>query len=202
MATENNPITPSLSELVRAATDVVERYNFCTSVEAKERGFMAEAGNKLADALSRLSSVGVGEEDVEPLQPSASLEVKELLAASIAMRDDLIQRAKFDMPDAVPVVACGNSVWMKFQDAIHSYQASEAQRPSNPIPPLDDGAVETGHELVAFLAIWAVQYQRDGALNGLHPIHYDLLKKYGARMDSFTRATNATAALEAAESQT
>lgn len=48
------------------------------------------------------------------------------------------------------------------------------------------------HELVPFLAIWAVQYQRDYRLNGLHPIHYDLLKKYGARIDSFQRATNAT----------
>lgn len=47
------------------------------------------------------------------------------------------------------------------------------------------------HELVGFVAIWAVQYQNDYGLNGLHPIHYDLLKKYGARMDSFTRATNA-----------
>lgn len=52
---------------------------------------------------------------------------------------------------------------------------------------------EKSHELVPFLAIWAVQYQRDYKLNGLHPSHYDLMKKYGARMDSFTRATNASA---------
>lgn len=51
----------------------------------------------------------------------------------------------------------------------------------------------TAHELVPFLAIWAVQYQRDYRLDGLHPTHFDLLKKYGARMDSFQRATNATA---------
>lgn len=48
-----------------------------------------------------------------------------------------------------------------------------------------------GHELVAFVAIWAVQYEKDHGLDGLHPTHYDLLKKYGARMDSFRRATNA-----------
>lgn len=47
------------------------------------------------------------------------------------------------------------------------------------------------NELVAFAAIWAVQYQKDYALDGLHPRHYDLLLKHGARMDSFKRATNA-----------
>ena len=51
---------------------------------------------------------------------------------------------------------------------------------------------KSAHELVPFLAVWAVKYQEDYRLNGLHPTHYDLLKKYGARMDSFTRATNTT----------
>ncbi len=45
------------------------------------------------------------------------------------------------------------------------------------------------HELVPFLALWAVQYQRDYDLNGLHPTHYDLMEKYGARMVDFKRAT-------------
>ncbi len=47
------------------------------------------------------------------------------------------------------------------------------------------------HELVGFLACWATKYQVDYRLDGLHPIHYDLMKKYGARMNSFKRATNA-----------
>lgn len=47
------------------------------------------------------------------------------------------------------------------------------------------------HELVPFLAIHATRYQEDYGLNGLHPIHYNLMQKYGARMDSFKRATNA-----------
>lgn len=47
------------------------------------------------------------------------------------------------------------------------------------------------HELVAFLAMFAVDYQKFYKLNGLHPIHYDLMKKYGARMDDFKRATDA-----------
>jgi hypothetical protein len=47
------------------------------------------------------------------------------------------------------------------------------------------------HELVGFVAIWAVQYQKDYGLDGLHPTHYDLIEKYGGRMDSFKRATNA-----------
>jgi hypothetical protein len=51
---------------------------------------------------------------------------------------------------------------------------------------------EPAHELVPFLAMWATQYQRDNKLDGLHPVHYDLMKKYGARMVDFKRATNAS----------
>lgn len=47
------------------------------------------------------------------------------------------------------------------------------------------------HELVAFLAMYAVDYQKFFKLDGLHPEHYDMMKKYGARMDDFKRATNA-----------
>lgn len=47
------------------------------------------------------------------------------------------------------------------------------------------------HELVAFLAMYAVDYQKFYKLNGLHPRHYDLMEKYGARMDDFRKATNA-----------
>lgn len=47
------------------------------------------------------------------------------------------------------------------------------------------------HELVGFLAICAVDYEKRYGLNGLHPTHYDLMEKYGARMESFKRATNA-----------
>lgn len=52
------------------------------------------------------------------------------------------------------------------------------------------------HELVAFLALWAVQYQKDYGLDGLHPTHYDLMVKYGARMNAFTKATNLPVPLE------
>jgi len=52
------------------------------------------------------------------------------------------------------------------------------------------------HELVGFLAVWADRYQRDYDLNGLHPVHYDLMEKYGARMDGFKRATNACIAAD------
>lgn len=47
------------------------------------------------------------------------------------------------------------------------------------------------NELIGFLAIWAVNYQRDYGLDGLHPTHYDLMVKHGARMDDLKRATNA-----------
>jgi hypothetical protein len=48
------------------------------------------------------------------------------------------------------------------------------------------------HELLGFLAVHADRYQRDYGLDGLHPVHYDLMKKYGARMVDFKRATNAS----------
>ncbi len=68
--------------------------------------------------------------------------------------------------------------------------------PASPIPPgtslLKAGASRRkAHELVPFLAVWAAQYQRDYKLDGLHPVHYDLMVKYGARMVDFKRATNA-----------
>lgn len=50
------------------------------------------------------------------------------------------------------------------------------------------------HELVAFLAMYAVDYAKFFKFDGLHPVHYDLMKKYGARMDDFKRATNAESA--------
>ena len=52
----------------------------------------------------------------------------------------------------------------------------------------DDGVKATAEVLISFVAVWADRYQRDYRLEGLHPIHYDLLKKYGARMDEFKRA--------------
>lgn len=47
------------------------------------------------------------------------------------------------------------------------------------------------HELVAFLAMFAVEYQKSFKLNGLHPRHFDLMEKYGARMVDFRKSTNA-----------
>lgn len=49
---------------------------------------------------------------------------------------------------------------------------------------------EANLTLVAFAAPTMVQYAKDCGLpkNSLHPNHYDILAKAGARMDSFTRA--------------
>jgi hypothetical protein len=44
--------------------------------------------------------------------------------------------------------------------------------------------------IVTFGALWAVPHSERYGLNGLDPAHYDMLEKYGARMDSFKRATN------------
>jgi hypothetical protein len=45
------------------------------------------------------------------------------------------------------------------------------------------------HPLVAFLAIYAERYARENGLDGLHPVHYALMEKYGAPMRRFKRAT-------------
>jgi len=47
---------------------------------------------------------------------------------------------------------------------------------------------KTMHELVPFLAVHAAKYAEDFKLGGLHPTHYDLMEKYGCRMDGFKRA--------------
>lgn len=46
-------------------------------------------------------------------------------------------------------------------------------------------------DLAPFLAIWAERYREDYGLNGMHPVHYDLLAQTGCRMVDFKRATNA-----------
>ena len=42
--------------------------------------------------------------------------------------------------------------------------------------------------VIAFLGPYAVQYSKLHELDGLHPTHYDILKKCGARMVDFKRA--------------
>lgn len=44
--------------------------------------------------------------------------------------------------------------------------------------------------VVGFCAVWAVRYAAETGLpeGQIHPTHYDLMKRCGARMDSFTRA--------------
>ena len=43
--------------------------------------------------------------------------------------------------------------------------------------------------VIAFCAPWAVEYAKDHGLDGLHPTHYDILEKCGARMVDFDRAS-------------
>jgi len=43
--------------------------------------------------------------------------------------------------------------------------------------------------VIAFLGPWAVKYAETHALDGLHPTHYDILEKCGARMVDFKRAS-------------
>lgn len=57
----------------------------------------------------------------------------------------------------------------------------------------DEGRREAADALLSFLVLHADRYQRDYGLDGWHPVHYDLAKKYGACLDRFKRATNAPA---------
>jgi hypothetical protein len=49
---------------------------------------------------------------------------------------------------------------------------------------------ELRRDVIAFCAPWAASYGRDHGLpdGHLHPTHYDILARCGARMDSFTRS--------------
>jgi hypothetical protein len=55
---------------------------------------------------------------------------------------------------------------------------------------LTEANAALAEELVTFCAVWAVPYAQGlGLPDGhLHPLHYDMLERYGARMDDFTRA--------------
>lgn len=48
---------------------------------------------------------------------------------------------------------------------------------------------ELKRDLIAFCAPWAATYARDYGLpdGHLHPVHYDILARCGARMDDFIR---------------
>lgn len=56
--------------------------------------------------------------------------------------------------------------------------------------------VELKANVVTFLAPWAVRYAKDFGLDGLHPKHYDMLEKCGARMVDFKRAALEMSMLE------
>jgi hypothetical protein len=85
--------------------------------------------------------------------------------------------------DAAKVAAANN--WQHYLDFKRAADRYEADR--------DRLAAENADlkiSVIAFGAPWAVQWARDfGMPDGyLHPEHYDLLAKCGARMDDFTRA--------------
>ena len=55
---------------------------------------------------------------------------------------------------------------------------------------LERELAEASQTIVAFAGPWAVAYAKERGLpeGHLHAVHFDILKKAGARMDSFTRA--------------
>ena len=56
---------------------------------------------------------------------------------------------------------------------------------------LEGALADANVSVIAFGSMWATAYQRDHGLDGLHPHHFDILQKAGAKMDLFKRATNA-----------
>jgi hypothetical protein len=54
----------------------------------------------------------------------------------------------------------------------------------------EEALADANMSVVAFGAPWAVEYAQDYGLpyGHLHPTHYDILAKAGARMDAFVRA--------------
>lgn len=71
----------------------------------------------------------------------------------------------------------------------HHLQAAYLRNGADEIERLRAEITGLRASLVAFAGPWAVRYAKDqGMPDGhLHPIHYDILAKAGARMDDFTR---------------
>lgn len=82
--------------------------------------------------------------------------------------------------------------WKKNTDTYaRIYQAAYAAAILTEQTRIESGVVaELKGYVVTFCGPWAVQYSRDFGLpeGHLHPTHYDILEKCGARMDDFTRA--------------
>lgn len=82
-------------------------------------------------------------------------------------------------------------VWWGDADPIYPWRSDYSAYPADRLDGWHEIPDDEQNELVAFVAIWAVQFQKDHGLDGLHPTHYDLMMKHGARMVDFKRATNA-----------
>ena len=65
-----------------------------------------------------------------------------------------------------------------------------ACQPHCPPDPRDAEIADLKELVVAFCGPWAAQFAKEWGLpkNHLHPTHYDILARCGARMDDFTRA--------------
>lgn len=110
-------------------------------------------------------------------------------------KDDLIERLKtafdadhdHDCDGRTYVCSCDfdETVMIVIEDA-----ASEIQRLRGEVERLSAENTDLKQSVIAFCAPWAVTYARDGGLpdGHLHPGHYDILEKCGARMVDFTRA--------------
>lgn len=74
----------------------------------------------------------------------------------------------------------------------HAYHetAMLCDKAADTITKLRAEVAEANETIIAFAGPWAQQYGRGLGLPAghLHPTHYDILAKAGARMDDFTRA--------------
>lgn len=76
------------------------------------------------------------------------------------------------------------------EDRLRRYCGGVGLEAASVITALRAELAEARETIIAFAGPWATQYARDFGLpdGHLHPTHYDILAKAGARMDAFTRA--------------
>lgn len=96
---------------------------------------------------------------------------------------DIVERARADVMRSGTWADTGNLI-LEMAEEIEKLRADIAEA-------VAAERKKVSEDLIAFLAIWAVRYQHEHELDGLHPTHYDLMEKYGCFMGLFSKATNA-----------
>lgn len=124
-----------------------------------------------------------------------SLDFQRDLRALLSERDAATARAEAAEASRDFARRCAENAVKAHNDMEEQRDAATAERDR-----LRAEVADLRESVVAFAAPWAGQWAKDHNLphGHLHPVHYDILAKAGARMDDFTRAA-LTSAKEAGE---